>query len=248
MISRVLLFLIYLRVFTHCFNENSKRFSLSKNLRLIFCTSDRVAGNTQYSNSYFSCTNIRCRKYNAVIAGSIVGGGIVLISIAVCIIVCYRQGRYRPSQTNLQFVSSKYHENNDNVWYDINLFQSGIWSYRYLQLGTWHGPTHMSLSFDSQFLKITGSGADSTGAFTIDGTYSMKTGRVGLTKSYQFDAGNRLENSHRSIIIQLEWDAERRQFIGKQYVRNKKHREVNKFEMKLTKQQPPSSISSSTKL
>jgi len=155
--------------------------------------------------------------------------------ILISIIVVYRRRKNRPCQTNVKFVSSKTHRPHSHLSYDTNLFQSGLWSYRYLQLGMWCGPNQMTLLFDCQFSKITGSGTDSIGTFSINGTYSMKTGRIALTKSYPLDTMNH------QIIIQLEWNIEKRLFEGKQFIRNEKYREVNQFELKYIKHQIRSS-------
>jgi len=106
-----------------------------------------------------------------------------------------------------------------------------------LQFGVWHGPIYISLSFDPQMFKVTGSGCDDIGRFTVDGTYSTKTGRIGLTKIYRFDATTRIEHLEHQIIIQLVWNSETRQFEGKRYVRTKTYREENRFELKFSKQQ-----------
>jgi hypothetical protein len=121
--------------------------------------------------------------------------------------------------------------------YDVNAFQSGIWSSRYFQYKSWHGAYQLSLSFDSQLMKVTGSGSDDVGTFTVDGIYSIKTGRIGLTKTYQAGTGNPLENLGHEVTIQLTWNRQKNQFEGKWYVQTSKYHGENKFELKLYKQQ-----------
>ncbi|CAF1532266.1 unnamed protein product, partial [Rotaria sordida] len=64
-------------------------------------------------------------------------------------------------------------------------------------------------------MKVAGSGTDDVGTFTIDGIYSSKTHRIGLTKTYQRGTGNPSENLGHRVIIQLTWNAQNNQFKGK---------------------------------
>jgi hypothetical protein len=101
----------------------------------------------------------------------------------------------------------------------------------------WRGPIYVSLSFDPQLSKITGSGSDDVGQFTIDGTFSNKTGRIGLTETYRFNSTTRVEHLDHHRIIQLIWNSETRLFEGTRYVRTKTYREENRFELKFSKPQ-----------
>lgn len=197
---------------------------------------DNIAGDSHYGNTVIFCSSISCRRYTALIAGSIVGGGISIILLLICISHCYRRCRRRPSQTNTTFVKATNHKSNS---YDSSLFKSGIWSSRYLQYGIWHGPTYLSLSFYSHLCEVAGSGSDDLGTFTIAGTYSTKTGRMGLTKVSRSDAGNRTEQLEDQVIIQLVWNSQSRQFEGKRYVRNKTYHEENRMELKFSRPSPP---------
>jgi hypothetical protein len=86
-------------------------------------------------------------------------------------------------------------------------------------------------------MKVTGSGLDDVGTFTIDGTYSIETRRIGLTKTYQIGTGNPSENLGHQVTIQLEWDTLNSQFEGKWYVRTSKFHGEDKFELKLHKKE-----------
>lgn len=128
---------------------------------------------------------------------------------------------------------------------DINaahLFQSGVWESQYFQNNLWHGPYQVQLTFDGDQSKLTGSGTDDVGIYTIDGIYSPFTRRIGLTKRYQLGTGNPLQNLGHTVTIQLEWNILSNQFEGKWYVRTSKVRTSNKFVLKCDKvqQQPPS--------
>jgi len=111
---------------------------------------------------------------------------------------------------------------------DVNPFQSGLWLSRYFQYEKWHGPHEFPLIFDSQSMKVTGSGSDDVGSFTIDGIYSIKTRRIGLTKKYQLGTGDSSENFGHQVTIQLIWNAKNRQLEGKYYVVTA-HSQENKF-------------------
>jgi hypothetical protein len=113
-----------------------------------------------------------------------------------------------------------------------NIFPSGHWVSRYFQYERWYGPHTFSLFFNHHELKVTGSGIDNVGAFSIDGIYSLNTRRIGLTKMYQKGTGNRSENLGHKVIIQLEWNFEKRQFEGKWYVHTNKYHGKDKFTLK----------------
>jgi len=114
-------------------------------------------------------------------------------------------------------------------------FPSGYWNSRYYQYNSWHGPHIFTLSFDPQTLKVTGSGADDVGKFTIDGSYSVNTGRCALTKSYQWATGNQWENLGQQVTIQLTWNVGQDKFVGKWYVRTNKFSGENEFELEFDK-------------
>jgi hypothetical protein len=110
-----------------------------------------------------------------------------------------------------------------------NIFPSGHWVSRYFQYEQWHGPHTFSLFFNHHELKVTGSGIDEVGAFSIDGIYSLNTRRIGLTKNYQKGTGNQSENLGHKVIIQLEWNIEKRQFEGKWYAHTNKYHGKNEY-------------------
>jgi hypothetical protein len=198
-----------------------------------------IDSHSLYGSGSIDCSTSNCRQHTTIIAGSIVGGGIGMILVIVGIVLYYSRCKGRPSQTNLKFVNSTNHNTSKCDLYDTTLFKSGIWSSRYLQFGLWHD-FHLSvLLFDPQSFKITGSGSDNIGMFTIDGTYSPKTRRIGMIKAYQLGTGNRLDKFDYQMIIQLIWNSETRQFEGKWYVQTKKYRGENKFELRFSKQQQP---------
>lgn len=194
-------------------------------------------GNSVYGMTNSFCSGVKCRHSTAIIAGSIVGGGLAMILLLIGIIICSRRCKGRPSQTNLTFINATNNRNNKHQFYDITLFKSGIWSGRYLQFGIWHDVQRLTLKFDPQSFKVTGSGSDNVGMFIIDGYYSNRTGRMGIVKTYLIGTGNRLQNFGHHVIIQVTWNSETRQFEGKWYVQTKRYREENKIELKFSKQQ-----------
>jgi hypothetical protein len=197
-----------------------------------------LAGSGLSGSPGVTCSSSECRQHVAVIAGSIVGGGIGLVLFIIGTWFCCRRYKGRPLQTNSIFVNTTTHTNNKQNLYDITLFKSGFWSSRYLQYGIWQGPHRFTLLFDPQTMTVTGSGSDNVGIFTIDGTFSITTARIGLTKIYQSGPNNRSENSRHQVIIQLTWNSTNRQFEGKWYMKTNRYRGENKFELKFYKQEP----------
>ena len=118
---------------------------------------------------------------------------------------------------------------------DLNQFELGLWSSRYYQYDTRHVLHRFWLIFDPETWKVTGSGSDDVGTYTIDGIYSIKTYRIGLTKIYQKETGDPQQNLGHNVTIQLCWNSIRRQFEGKWFVQTNKYNDGNKFELKLEK-------------
>lgn len=116
-----------------------------------------------------------------------------------------------------------------------NPFESGFWSSRYYQYDSWHGPHRLSLSFDSESCTVTGNGSDDVGTYTIDGLFSIKTNRIGLTKTYQRGTGNPAQNFGHHVTIQMSWNDGQRRFEGKWSVQTSKYSGENKFELELEK-------------
>ena len=86
---------------------------------------------------------------------------------------------------------------------EFNPFQTGIWIAQYSQNTRRHGLHELSLSFDTQSMKITESGSDDIGSLNINGIYSMETYRIDLEKNYISDAGDYLRNFGQQVNIQL---------------------------------------------
>ncbi|CAF2372870.1 unnamed protein product [Rotaria sp. Silwood2] len=137
----------------------------------------------------------------------------------------------RPLRKNSTFVKFAKSKNLKHESDDINHFESGIWLSRYFQYGNWHGPYQLTLSFDPQSMIITGSGSDDVGSFTIHGTYSIETRRMGLKKTYEQGTGNGSENLGHQVIIQLTLNAQNDVFDGKWYVQTSKYHGEDKFEL-----------------
>ncbi len=137
-----------------------------------------------------------------------------MIPICICL-VCYRRCRGHLHQENIIVANSAYAKINSQKVCDTGPFQSGIWSSRYFQYGLWHDSHPFPLSFDSQSMKVTASGSDDVGVFTIDGTYSTETNRIDLTKTYLLGTGDSSKNSGHQVTIQLIWNTQNDQFEGK---------------------------------
>ncbi|CAF4305275.1 unnamed protein product [Adineta steineri] len=81
-------------------------------------------------------------------------------------------------------------------------------------------------------MKVTGSGSDDIGVFTIDGTYSTEINRIDLTKTYQLGTGNSLENFGHQVTIQLTWDKTNCQFEGTWIIETDRYCDNGRFELK----------------
>lgn len=115
-----------------------------------------------------------------------------------------------------------------------NVFQSGIWTGRYLQYGRWHGPHEMSLRFDPHSTIISGWGSDDVGKFTVKGIYSHQTRRIGLTKTYQPGADKKTQHLGHDAEIQLTETVRQTStqlFEGKWYVQTLQYHGEDKFQL-----------------
>ncbi|CAF2519169.1 unnamed protein product [Rotaria sp. Silwood2] len=184
-----------------------------------------------YGNAGGSCKGNNCSGSTSVVLG-ILGGIIGFVLLVWGIYYCVKSSKGRPSQTNVIFVQKETNQNYELEKSDINIFKSGYWKSQYFQYGNWHGSHRFSLTFNDLSMNITGSGSDDVGTFTIHGTYSVKTRRIGLTKTYKKGTGNPSQNLGHQVTIQLTWNAQNNQFEGKWYVQTSKYYGENKFELK----------------
>jgi hypothetical protein len=149
---------------------------------------------------------------------------------------CFYQCRVgKPRRSHANFVGKTTTNNEEKQLIDIKSFQSGPWESHYFQYNKSHGPYKVDLTFDGEQSRVTGSGVDDVGMYSIDGIYSIENGRIGLTKQYQLGTGNPVQNLGHSVAIQLEWNRINDQFQGKWYVRTKKFKGEDKFILKFNK-------------
>ncbi|CAF2814763.1 unnamed protein product [Rotaria sp. Silwood2] len=161
--------------------------------------------------------------------------GIFIVVIILPLYCCYQCCAGKPRRSNAKFVNKTTTNDEEKQIIDIKLFQSGQWESQYFQYSKWHGPYQIELSFDALQSKVTGSGLDDIGMYSIEGTYSTQSRRMGLTKTYQLGTGNRLENLGHTVTIQLEWNKYNNQFEGKWYVRTKKFKGAGDFKINFDK-------------
>lgn len=187
-----------------------------------------------------SCNTGECQRNERVTVYFWVAG----ICICVLIVLLCYCGKGRPAKDNASFVESgamqqpeEMRESNRNVSQipsvvvvkSANVFRSGIWTSRYYQYGKWHGPYEITLTFNSRSSKISGDGWDEVGRFIVKGIYSLRTRRMGLTKIYQLDSGNKAQNLGHSVTIQLTENEELQQFEGNWYGQTIKYHGKDKF-------------------
>ncbi len=161
----------------------------------------------------------------------VVGCCVLAMPIWFCIYCCiYCKRRSSKNETFVDSALTKIDRQ------EANPFQSGIWLSRYFQYGRWHGPHLFPLLFNSQTMKVRGSGSDDVGVFIINGFYSTETNRIGLTKKYKKGTGNSEENSGHQVTIQLIWNTQNRQFEGQWYVKIDKHKHSGEFKLQFHKE------------
>lgn len=176
----------------------------------------------------FKIDTVRCNASNETCAhdnmkgiGSFFGILLLIVFCCCCIpLTCiYLQHCLtgRAFCSNWLFVKCAKKRHRQNALNE-SLFSSGIWSSRYYQYEKWHDRHELSLSFQEEQNLVTGSGTDDVGSFTIVGTYSTRTLRMGLKKTYRAGTGNRMENLGHTVTIQLKWNSNTNQFEGKWYV------------------------------
>ncbi|XP_037031254.1 uncharacterized protein LOC119070849 [Bradysia coprophila] len=185
---------------------------------------------TSYNNNSSgrsNCVGRECWKQFFIIMGIVTSVGATIF----CCRCCYHNNNGRPVENNSEFVNS---ESSHRQYALIkNAFQTGMWSSRFYQHGTWHGPHQLHLSFNPHSMAVIGSGRDDVGEFTIDGIFSDRTQRMGLTKYYKLGTGDAVENLGHFVIIQVTYEAELGQFEGKWYVQTAKYHGEDKFVLKV---------------
>lgn len=161
---------------------------------------------------------------------SIFGGLLIVLIVFKIILYCYqrRLSRWTSRSFPCFSVNQNYIPCNENV------FRSGSWAARSLQLDAWIGPYNYTITFESSSLKITGSGLDDVGTFLITGAYSKETSRILLIKAYQLGTGDPLKNFGHRVWVQLTWNDKNSQFEGKWHVRSKVYCGKGLFELKYT--------------
>ncbi|CAF4666399.1 unnamed protein product [Rotaria sp. Silwood1] len=131
----------------------------------------------------------------------------------------------KPQRSNRIFVKFAFPKVLKSNLHDIT-FSTGFWNSRYYRYDPWYGPHRLFLSFNSQSMRVTGSGEDD-----IEGFYSHRTRRSGLRKIYRSDKFIELTDSEHEIIIQLIWNAKEKQFKGQWYDDTKLNKVKGAFEL-----------------
>jgi hypothetical protein len=152
--------------------------------------------------------------------------GLLAILFIINCGINYWQGRHALS--NEDYVGES--DDKGTVEYLVP-FVSGIWSSQYYQYEKWHGPHFLRLDFELHTSKITGSGSDDVGKYSIEGIYSVKSNRIGLIKTYRKGTGDPKQNLGHRVTIQLAWNSNLRIFQGKWYVWTYKYGEQDKFHL-----------------
>ncbi|CAF1128108.1 unnamed protein product [Adineta steineri] len=177
-----------------------------------------------------SSSNLGDDPANSVaIAGGVLGG---FAGICILYYGCKYWSRCKAARANNIALNNTPRTDTFNIQ-NLPRFQSGNWLSRYYQYDKWHDWHQLSLSFNPTQLKVNGNGFNDVGTFKIQGIYSIKRHRMKLTKTYERDTGNRIENMGHKVKIHLKWNTIVNQFEGVWCVKTKKYQDQNKFELKL---------------
>jgi hypothetical protein len=173
------------------------------------------------------CTTEECVRKQRIF-----GGCVVTVFIGIIIYLLQRLYRHctygLPSQANIVYILQKAAHNRN---LEIDPFEPGIWTFRCYQYGNLNGPFRLSLRFDHSAGTVSGHGHDNVGNFTIDGIFSPRTLRLGLSMKYRLGTGDRRENMGHTATVQLKWNSAENRYDGKWYVQVPTYRGEGKFEL-----------------
>lgn len=187
------------------------------------------SGGTRTSTCHGSKCNLA-----GIIAGSVIGGILLIAGIAFLIIWCYMRRRRRNSAVTQPFLDRQTTKSDvqDYKTYSYEVLRNGRWSSRYQQYGSWHGPFIMSLNFDPVATTVRGYGSDDVGQFSIDGQCSNQSTNISLIKRYKSGTGNPSENFGHQVTMNLTWNQKTGQFEGQWSVDVSRYRGNGKMELK----------------
>lgn len=174
-----------------------------------------------------ACTTEECVRTSKIIGACL--GAVVIGIILYYLQRCYRDCRHGlPSQMNIVYILRR---SAHNYILDNDPFETGIWTFRCYQYDKWNGPFRLALRFDHSAGTLSGHGNDNIGNFTIDGLFSSRNLRLGLSMKYQRGTGDRNQNWGHTATVQLKWNSAENRFTGKWYVRVPNYHGEDKFEL-----------------
>jgi hypothetical protein len=162
-------------------------------------------------------------------------GVVGLIIIIVAIVLCrrwYNKSRVRstPWRSNSTYTKYALPSRSRSGVQDF-IFKSGSWNCRYYRNYSWCGPFNLSLIFEPTTSTVKGTGADGEGSYEIEGTYSEKTHRMGLTQRHTPASSITASPDGVHKIIQLAWYGDEKKFKGKWYDSNSFFKNDGDFEL-----------------
>ncbi|CAF4746728.1 unnamed protein product, partial [Rotaria sp. Silwood1] len=87
-----------------------------------------------------SCMTDDCKRHAKIVRDCVLGGFVGFLLLLFSIYWCCLRHQGRPRQDNSIFINLGNQNIDQQEAYTLNPFQSGIWSSRYFQYATWHGP------------------------------------------------------------------------------------------------------------
>jgi hypothetical protein len=125
-----------------------------------------------------------------------------------------------PGMRDIGFILSSGSPDNSPVSSSNNIFMNGIWSLRYSQYGSLHGPFKQHMTFNSNNSRLEGKGENDVGQFILEGTFSKDTNSINIIQTYKYGTGNPLLNAGHQCRYQLTWNKDKRVFEGINYMPN----------------------------
>ncbi|CAF0898555.1 unnamed protein product [Adineta steineri] len=169
----------------------------------------------------------------SIIVGSVVGGVVFVIflvgMIGICCCLYFCKGS--PLRSNKAYVRDGLRAQKD---LGNAIFQPGALAGYFYKDGAWQGPHDLTLAFYPKANHtVYGKGIDNLGTFVATGSYSPRTLRMAFEKRYQKGLGDTSQNPGQTMIIQAEWNPNTQSFEGKYYLKGEKHREEQRYMIKI---------------
>jgi hypothetical protein len=103
----------------------------------MFSVSGIVVGAIYYGLVNTSCVSENCQRRVYIIVAICISCLVGLVLVSISVAICYNRCKGQGHQENTIFVNSTSQKSSRKEAYNLNPFQSGIWSSRYFQYEQW---------------------------------------------------------------------------------------------------------------